>query len=154
MVLGNMPWVLWVAARSTVLEIICFIEQFPLFVRTYVLKQVSIHCYGHQIKNTLKFLFTVLKKIYDIGIISKRLFELALLIAVQPGMSGSSGTLARYLSSSLLNAFTEILVRFLSSGGRMLKSRGPLTDRHAYRMFLISVGALFLIDGKLHLCPS
>ena len=69
-------------------------------------------------------------------------------------MSGSSGTLARYLSSSFLNAFTEILVRFLSSCGRMLKSRGPLTDRHAYRMFLISVGALFLIDGELHLRPS
>ena len=69
-------------------------------------------------------------------------------------MSGSSGTLARYLSSSLLNAFTEILVKFLSSAGRMLKSRGPLTDRHAYRMFLISVGALFLIDGELHLRPS
>ena len=26
---------------------------------------VSIHCYGHQIKSTSKFLFTVLKKIYD-----------------------------------------------------------------------------------------
>ena len=69
-------------------------------------------------------------------------------------MSGSSGTLARYLSSSFLNAFTEILVRFLSSCGRMLKSQGPLTDRHAYRMFLISVGALFLIAGELHLRPS
>ena len=69
-------------------------------------------------------------------------------------MSGSSGTLARYLSSCLLNAFTEILVKFLSSAGRALKSRGALTDRHAYRMFLISVGALFLICGKLHLRPS
>ena len=52
-----------------------------MFVRTYVLEWFPFIVMVTKLE-TSKFLFTVLKKIYDIGIISKRLFELALLIAV------------------------------------------------------------------------
>ena len=62
-------------------------------------------------------------------------------MAVYPGISGSSGTTERNLSKALLNTSTEQLFIFLISGGIILKSWEPFTERLEYLIFFISADA-------------
>ena len=68
-------------------------------------------------------------------------------------MRGSSGTVERCLSSACLKVSTEQPVRFLTSGGSVLNSRGPRIANEFSRAFLITAGGAFETVGTMHERP-
>ena len=83
-----------------------------------------------------------------------RLFDSALLIAVKPGICGSSGTVPKNLSRPLLNSSTVQPVLFLMDAGSVLKSLGPWTGKLEYLSFCMDAGAWVFTGGtwQLRLC--
>ena len=74
-------------------------------------------------------------------VMSMRLLDSALRIAVYPGICGSSGTVLKYLSSLLLNELTLQFVMFLSVLGNVLNSLGPRIAKLEYLRFCTEDGA-------------
>ena len=78
-----------------------------------------------------------------------RLLDSALLIEVYPLSCGSSGTVARYLSSKYLNVSTVHPVLFLIHAGNILNSVGPLTPKLAFLTVWKYFQPLKLIIGTM-----
>ena len=77
----------------------------------------------------------------------------ALLRSVYPLISGSSGTVARYLSRLRLKVSTEHPDIFLIFIGSVLNSLGPLIPKLLYLTVWKCLDPLVLTDGTMQLRP-